>query len=555
MVKRFLLVALSLILVVSAAPFALADADCDTNASHYARAVQLHDMGDFTRALRHYNCALAEDPDNPTIPVLIENLHEDIASASNAWSADASTCDSARDHSRLGQNAYAQGDNGTAQLHLQCALLANPDNAEAAELMGHIHINRGSTHTAKYYYDRAAAARAATAEKAPDQQGFVMPDWLTPYEVVPAAAQPEPAPAPFQPIVIFTQRSQLLRQTDTTLIIRDGDTLTYWRRLQSLYVERVQVLVSTGEVTLTLFSQRVYAMSREARLTIQLPPPQDSQEPGLGFADYIDFANWFSKRGEWQRAAKSLERALELQPYHDDLRCRLGLVYQALGDDSAALAQFDHVISRDPSNICANENRRAVLRAANADVQKAVPAPQAASPAQPIVERAMSFRSANKLFAAANTLIEALAVDSAHSQARCELAKIYSDWSNYGRALREFERILDRQPGNACAIGGRLATIENMLSMVVPLVVEDFFYHAREFLRIEAWSQARDAFERGLAFDPTRSDMRCQLGMVYAQLGDDRSALAQFDRVLANNSLDACARSNRDALMQSLRGD
>ena len=553
MVKRFLLVALSLILVVSAVPFALADADCDANASHYARAVQLHDMGDYTRALRHYNCALAEDPDNPTIPVLIENLHEDIASAPNAWSALAPTCDADKDHAQLGQNAYAQGDNATAQLHLQCALLANPDDADAAELMGHIHINRGSTHTAKYYYDRAAAVRAATAEKAPARQGFVMPDWLTPYEVVPAASQPDPAPAPIQPIVIFTQRSQLLKQTDTTLIIRDGDTLTYWRRLQTLIIERVQVAISTGEVTLTLFSQRIYAMSREARLTIHLPPPQDSQESGLGFEDYIDFANWFSKRGEWQRAAKSLERALELQPQRHNLRCRLGSLYRTLGDDDAALEQFDLVLANDSGNTCAFENRFAML--SDAVASAAPSAAQPPSPAQPIVERAMSYRAANKFFAAANTLIEALAVDSAHSQARCELAKIFSDWSNYGRALREFERILDRQPANDCAISGRLATVEKLLAMHVPLVVDDYFYHAREYLRIQAWSQAREALERGLALDPTRSYARCQLGMVYAQLGDARSALAQFDRVLANDSLDACARSNREALMRRLRGE
>lgn len=38
-------------------------------------------------------------------------------------------------------------------------------------------------------------------------------------------------------------------------------------------------------------------------------------------------------------------------------------------------------------------------------------------------------------------------------------------------------------------------------------------------------------------------------------LADARSALAQFDRLLANDSLDACARSNCDALMQRLRGE
>ncbi len=418
MLKRFLLLTFCLIIAISAAPFALADTDCDASASHYARAVQLHDMGDYARALRHYNCALAAAPDNPTIPLLIENLHEDIASAPHAWSA-----------------------------------------------------------------------------AAPAQPGFVMPDWLTPYEVVPAADQA--ASAPSQPIQVFRQY---------------------------------------------------------ARLSIQLSPLPESRAAGLGFADYIEFANWFSKRGDWQRAAKSLERALQLQPHHADLRCRLGEVYQALGDESAALAQFDQVVfSRDPSNICANDNRRAVLRAAYAELERPMPAPQAASPAQPIVERALRYRAANKLFAAANTLIEALALDAAHSQARCELAMIYRDWSNYGRALREFERILAHQPADDCASGGRLATIEKMLSMYVPLVVDDYFYHAREYLRIEAWPQARAALERGLALAPMHSYMRCQLGMVALQLGDTRFALAQFDRILASDSLDACALSNRDALMQRLR--
>ncbi|MCY3574331.1 MAG: hypothetical protein OXI62_07200 [Chloroflexota bacterium] len=490
MVKRFPLVALCLLFILSAAPFALADADCDADFSHYARAVQLHDMGDYARALRYYNCALAADPANPTIPLLIENLREDIASAPHAWSTDATVCDASSDHVQLGQSAYARGDEDSALAQLQCTLLVNPGDAEAAELMGHIHINRGNTHIARYYYDRAA-----TAAQKPAQPGFIMPDWLTPYEVAPATNQPA--------------RS------------------------------------------LTFFPQRVYVLSR---LTIQ-PPPPASQDAGLGFADYIDFANWFSKRGEWQRVAKSLERALELQPYHDDIRCRLGMVYQSLGDDSAALAQFDYVISRDPSHICTSGNRRAMLRAANAAPQNTASAPQEVSPAQPIVERALTYHDANKLFAAANTFIEALALDPAYHQARCELATIFSEWSNYGRALREFERILAHQPADACAIAGRLATVEKLLDMYVPLVVEDYFYHAREYLRIDAWSQAREALELGLTLEPMRPYMRCQLGMVAWQLGDTNFALAQFDRILMNDSQDACAASNRDALMQSLRGE
>ncbi len=91
--------------------------------------------------------------------------------------------------------------------------------------------------------------------------------------------------------------------------------------------------------------------------------------------------------------------------------------------------------------------------------------------------------------------------------------------------------------------------------MYVPLTVDDFFYHARTYIQLEEWGQARDAFRRGLAIDPTRIDVRCEMGMVYATLGDDRSALREFERVLTQNVMDSCARSNRDALMQRLRDE
>ena len=75
MFKRCLLLTLSLFALASFAPLAISQSDCDFSYSNYARAVQLHDMGDYTRALRHYDCALLEDPDSAIIPELIEILH------------------------------------------------------------------------------------------------------------------------------------------------------------------------------------------------------------------------------------------------------------------------------------------------------------------------------------------------------------------------------------------------------------------------------------------------------------------------------------------------
>ena len=92
-----------------------------------------------------------------------------------------------------------------------------------------------------------------------------------------------------------------------------------------------------------------------------------------------------------------------------------------------------------------------------------------------------------------------------------------------------------------------------MLAMYVPLTVDDFFFHARTYAQVEEWQLARDAFELGLERDPARTDVRCELGMIYATLGDERAALREFDRVLAHDAIEPCARANREALMQRLR--
>ena len=122
-----------------------------------------------------------------------------------------------------------------------------------------------------------------------------------------------------------------------------------------------------------------------------------------------------------------------------------------------------------------------------------------------------------------------------------------------GGALAQFDRILAQDPLNECAREQRkIATLE-LLAMYVPLTVDDFFYRARTFVRIEEWELARHAFIKGLELDPSRADVRCELGMLFAKLGDESAALGEFDRVLAQHITDSCAWSNREALLQRQR--
>jgi len=407
-------------LLLSLAPPALAQSDCDFSISNYARAVQLHDMGDYDRALAHYDCALLEDPDDVIIRQLIENVHEDIRNASRAWDRPRQpTCDPTRDNGELGEAAFARGDMGRARTHSHCALLLDPADVDALTLMGRIYANLGDAHTARHYLYHAEAARRQAAEQ---PARFKMPDWLTPYETAPR------------------------RNAVGISSANSGDAFA-----RAPEDGRAFVLVLTA---------RVGVQPAEAAPATREPAP--------------------------------------------------------------AAAEY---------------------------------APESTSPAQATFVRGLEFLSARKRYAAANTFLEALEIDPSHRGARCHLGAVLTEWANYSGALAQFDRLLADDPQDECARRNRKLAVTRMMAMYVPLTVDDFFFHARTYVQIEAWLLARDAFERGLERDPARKGARCELGMVYATLGEERAALREFERVLQHDAVDPCARANREGLMQRLRAE
>ncbi len=542
MFKRLAFLTLALLLLGGASALVWSQTDCDFSYSNYARAVQLHDMGDYARALRHYECARLEDPDSAIIPLLIENLHQDSADSNSAWSGlrdsvQQQICNPDLDHRRLGEAAYSRGDSDQALIQLQCVLLQEPTDQAALNLMGRIHIDRGATHTAQHYFDRAEAARksagelpdiardsARTYEFKPPAK-FEMPVWLTPYETVLDTRGQRHV----EPSVDFINRSRQLSQPEQQAVITEAEPLLDPR-------EQAEAALKARD----LDSAIDWMLKVAARADVTV-------------ADYDFLASLHSMSGDMAGAERSLVQALELAPTRLDLRCRLGIVYVAKGETEAAFAQFDWVLSVDVANICANEHRRALNRSLNAAASVLPAVEPIASPAQATFERGLLMLDERKLFAAANIFMEALALDPAHISARCQLGVIMTEWSNYGAALAHFKRILAEEPQNECARRNRRVAVLDMLAMYIPLTVDDFFFRARTLADIEAWEPAADAIRRGLELDPARNDMRCNLGMIYAQLGDAQAALGEFDRLLARNEVDSCAWSGRDALMQRLR--
>ena len=109
-------------------------------------------------------------------------------------------------------------------------------------------------------------------------------------------------PAPVQPIVIFAQAFPAAdadrRDAHHPRRPTRSPTGGVCRRSSS---SALQVVISTGETTLTLFRQRSFAMIREARLTIPAFPARRKAlaMPACEFDDFLDFATWFSKRDDF----------------------------------------------------------------------------------------------------------------------------------------------------------------------------------------------------------------------------------------------------------------
>lgn len=491
MLRRSLVLSFVFSIVIAAMPLAVAQADCDFSYSNYARAVQLQDMGDYTRALRHYHCALRENPDDAIIPILIDNVYEDIANASSAWSrerdvAGAVACDPALDHAMLGGEAHEAGDDNLALIHLHCVLSGDPTRTDALYRMGMIHINRGETHEAKHYFDRADRA----ASRVGDEDLLVY--------------------------LLGNDARSVLKQVDLDALAftspDPGETGEYF---------------PPGQVYLSIWFSQAWSRRRDRDTMARQPAEATSRE-----------------------SITNLQLTLRQEPTRVDLRCELGRRYSARGDYAAAYFHFSYLIRETLGDHCGSEESSVAVAHASA---RAVELPVPVSPAEKAVAEGTRYMTAGKLYIAANIFLQALDLDPLHRDARCRLGMIYSEWANYRGALDQFEFVLQRDPQNRCARQNRTIAARDMLAILTPLVVDDYFHYARTYIRMGEWELARDAFLKGLAIDPARSDVRCELGMLYAQLGDDRAALNEFDRALIADDRDSCAWSNRDALLQRQR--
>jgi tetratricopeptide (TPR) repeat protein len=342
---RYLLI--TLVLLLFAGQFVAADSICDFSYSNYARAVQLHDMGDYDAALRHYRCALEADPDNGIIEILIDNVHEDIA---NADSAPAVVVE--------------------APVEAPPPLLVEPEVEEIAPPVVETQPLRHS-----WMHSTTAIAVEREFALAYDQRTTM----VLPVATFTREAGEGDVPMLSLEAIRYLRYDSLealriyawsrsVAYTQMTVESIGGNTMLWLhtgQRRQAFYSRAAWKAVVISDVTegvnaalsqalssagvaadsdsvyvmpgvyASVSSLRVWQRQSMAALSVRAAG-QRTLESGPSSVDHlIADARAAVDQGDWEAARDSFERALELDPTRDRARCELGLVYGQLDDDRA----------------------------------------------------------------------------------------------------------------------------------------------------------------------------------------------------------------------------
>ena len=467
MCKRIQLFCVVVFLILVVCPLAQASSDCDFSFSNYARAVQLHDMGDYDAALRYYQCALEDDPDDAIIPILIANLHEDIDNSGKAWALDTA-----------------------------------PTTVEILELP-----------PVSTWDERARPGFEQDFEDL----------------IVVESVEAEPS----------VELTEILEQAVNDWESRNNYALAFEQYRASFSVD--------------LQSAQRHLIFKESG-PYDLPQTQQS----LSVHNYRHYATYRLSIGYSRLEQRSVAIALPDEVYRDGngvygLPLVAGQAYRSSGYDMVVVL---HVYQ------WANQVE---LLSGGGDMANG----------ESIL--ALDFGSGYELsFAEATWSTDAFKVESRmlglprFDTQIIELgpagipAEANTESADLSVALLSITAGQSRHTLRFYAAGhsrvGLVVKRDALTSENEPTVVDEvvnpadmFVKQARNFVRNLDWARARVRFEQALELDPNRSDIRCELGMVYQELGDERAALQQFDVVLAQDPVDACAWSNRDALLQRMR--
>lgn len=363
------------VMICSAIPTTIADSNCDFTYSNYARAVQLHDMKDYTRALHHYECAIEHDPDNQTLSQLIDDVYQDMGDLETTQTfyevSDAFgitlvsnvTCNlTSSDYFELGMERYTQGNLVTALAYFECALLDMPDDPTLLTMIGSIYGNMGDIRSAHYYFNRIETNTALNNSVVADPSCDPTISHYARGVELHSMQYLLPALEHYQCALAKTPtNSPLLKMTGD--VYRDMDEL-----------ETAQMYYDRAGVNITVFDPACDTTQSQYARGAQLHSMSDFPRAIIAYkcvliqdpnhvAVITQLAQIYVEIEDYDTALTYLTHALELDTQNAVLYSRRGYVNYHLDQLQEALIDLDIALELNPNLKATQETRARVLEA------------------------------------------------------------------------------------------------------------------------------------------------------------------------------------------------
>jgi spermidine synthase len=251
-----------------------------------------------------------------------------------------------------------------------------------------------------------------------------------------------------------------------------------------------------------------------------------------GRLDYLQQGKVFYQQKDYQRAVAALESAKAQSPQRPEARNLLGLAYQKLGQEQAALAEFQEAVRLDNRNLDYQLNLATALERLNR-FEEALAAFQELIKQNPnradlLNNLGIVYTKSGQSEKAVAAFQKSLALDPHQPEAYNNLGILYGSRKEFGQARQAFETALRNHPLHKDAHRNLALT----------------------FMQLQQPQRALPHFQKVVEIDPNDAHACNDYGLVLAQLGRYAEARQAWQRALAIDPNLREARENLQTLAE-----
>jgi tetratricopeptide (TPR) repeat protein len=248
-------------------------------------------------------------------------------------------------------------------------------------------------------------------------------------------------------------------------------------------------------------------------------PNKSRSYKGLGFE--------YEKKGEYDKALAEYDRAIELNPWYDEVYYNRGNIYAMRHDLDRAINEFSRAIELKADYYMAYHNRslayamKGMYNEALVDINKSIQFDPTYALAY--CNRANIYCRLQRLDLAIADYTKAMELSEDYYDAVYNRGVTYSDMGEYDKAIADFDRALGLKPRSADA------------------------YSSRGFARFkkEDFEGALKDIDRAIELNPQHAAAFHNRGQVYGVMGQKERAIADFSKAIELDPSHAIAHRNR----------